>query len=117
MNLLWKLLAILALLLALVGTLLPVLPAIPFVLLAAAAASRGWPWLADRLRSHATLGPAIARWQERGALPRRVKVWSTVGLGISVIASWCIAMPQWAAVGLTVVLVAYAAWVWRRPQA
>lgn len=117
MNLLWKLVAVLALLLAVVGTLLPVLPAIPFVLLAAAAASRGWPWLADRLRTHATLGPAIAVWQERGALPRKVKLWSLAGLGTSVVASWWVAMPRWAAFVLTVILVGYAAWLWRRPEA
>jgi magnesium-transporting ATPase (P-type) len=71
--LLWRFLAVLALLLAGAAAVLPVLPALPFLLLAAAAAARGWPWLANRLRSHAALGPAITAWQRRGALPRAAR--------------------------------------------
>jgi uncharacterized membrane protein YbaN (DUF454 family) len=115
--LLWRFLAILALLLAAAAAVLPVLPAVPFLLLAAAAAARGWPWLAERLRSHAAMGTAIAAWQERGALPYPVKLGSILGLGVSAIVAWFIPMPAWAAVGLIAVLVGTAAWVWRRPEA
>jgi uncharacterized membrane protein YbaN (DUF454 family) len=114
---LWRFLAILALLLAGAAALLPVLPAIPFLLLAAAAAARGWPWLADRLRSHATLGPIIDAWQERRALPRPVKLGSMLGLGVSAVLAWFAPMPSWAAVGLLAVLAGTAAWIWRRPEA
>jgi uncharacterized protein len=117
MTLLWRFLAILALLLAGAAAVLPVLPAVPFLLLAAAAAARGWPWLADRLRSHAALGPAITAWQQRGALPRSVKAGSILGLGVSAVLEWFVPMPSWAAVGLMAVLAGAATWIWRRPEA
>src|SRR5688572_26275467 len=71
--LVWGLLAIVCIGLGLIGILLPVLPTVPFLLAAAAAASRGWPWLDQRLVSHPLFGPAIVRWRERGAVPRRAK--------------------------------------------
>ena len=117
MPLFWRFLAILALLLAGVAALLPVLPAVPFLLLAAAAAARGWPWLADRLRSHAALGPVIVGWQERGALPRPVKAGAIAGLGVSAVVTWLVPMPRWTAVGLTSGLIGFAVWLWRRPEA
>ncbi len=50
-TLLWRCLAVTALLLALIGVFLPVMPTVPFLLLAAWAASKGWPqleiWLVD----------------------------------------------------------------------
>ena len=44
-SLLWRGLAVLSLLLGIVGAMLPVLPTVPFLLLAAWAASKGWPAL------------------------------------------------------------------------
>jgi uncharacterized membrane protein YbaN (DUF454 family) len=113
----WRFLAILALMLAGVAALLPILPAVPFLLLAAAAAARGWPWLADRLRTHAALGPVIVGWQERGALPRPIKAGAIAGLGLSAVVAWLIPMPRWATVGLTAALAGLAVWLWRRPEA
>jgi uncharacterized membrane protein YbaN (DUF454 family) len=112
----WRFLGILALLLAAAASGLPVLPAVPFLLLAAAAATSGWPWLADRLSTHATLGPAITRWQERSALSHKVKLWSILALGASALMAWIVPAPIWAAAALTVVLGGYAAWLWRRPE-
>ena len=116
MALLWRSVAILALFLAGVVTALPLLPALPFVLLAAAAATRGWPWLADRLRRRPTLGPVIVAWQERGALPPEIKAGSALGLGVSTALAWTVRMPSWTAIVLTVILGGIAAWHWRRPE-
>src|ERR1044072_7689986 len=56
-TLLGRVIPFLGLALAIVGVLLPVLPPVPFLLLAAAAASRGWPWLDERLLAHPLYGP------------------------------------------------------------
>ena len=73
MTILWRLLALLCLALGAVGVFLPVMPTVPFLLLAAAAASRGWPWLDERLLGHEVYGPLIHRWRARRAIPRRAK--------------------------------------------
>ncbi|HNO41919.1 MAG TPA: DUF454 family protein, partial [Ottowia sp.] len=56
-TLLWRALALLSLLLGGVGAMLPVLPTVPFLLLAAWAASKGWPALEIWLLNHRRLGP------------------------------------------------------------
>jgi hypothetical protein len=113
---LWKLAALACLLLAAAAALLPLLPAAPFLLMAATAASRGWPWLADRLRTHPTVGPAITAWQTRGALSRRAKWAALLGLGVSLGLGWASPAPTWMKIAVTVLLVACAAWIRRRPE-
>jgi uncharacterized membrane protein YbaN (DUF454 family) len=71
--LLWRLLALISLALGAVGVVLPVLPTVPFLLLAAWAASRGWPRLEALQHAHSTNGPAIRRWRARGAVSPRAK--------------------------------------------
>ena len=46
----------------------------------AAAASRGWPWLDDKLTSHRRYGPIIVRWRERRAIPRSAKLFAIAGM-------------------------------------
>ena len=70
---LWRLLAAISVGLGVIGAVLPVLPTVPFLLLAAWAASRGWPELETRLLAHPTYGPYITNWREQGAIPRRAK--------------------------------------------
>ena len=76
----WRVLAVIALVLGLIGLALPIVPQVPFLLVAAAAAARGWPALDQRLRSHPRYGPAIARWRERRAMSRQIKTLGTIGL-------------------------------------
>src|SRR5690606_4026642 len=71
--LLWRIFAGLMVLLGMAGAVLPVLPTVPFLLVAAWAASRGWPSLEARLLAHPKHGPYIVRWRERGAVPRKAK--------------------------------------------
>ena len=112
----WRLLAVLALSLALAALALPVLPAVPFVLLAAAAAARGWPWLDARLVAHPTLGPLVLGWRERGALPRRAKAAILAGFGISAAVAWSAPIPPWAAIAIAAVLALAGLWLWKRPE-
>ena len=113
---LWKVLALVFVLLALIGAVLPVLPTVPFLLLAAAAASRGWPWLDERLMSHTRYGPTIRRWRERGAVPRAAKGWATLGMAGSGVLVWLSPLPQWVRVLVPVAMFVVACWIWTRPE-
>ena len=69
--------------LGVLGVALPLLPTTPFVLLAAFCASKGAPEFADWMDSHPALGPVIANWKERKAIPRYGIVLAISMLGIS----------------------------------
>src|SRR5690606_41134853 len=56
--------------LALAGTVLPLLPTTPFLLVAAWAFARSSPRLDAWLHAHPRLGPPLAAWQARRAIPR-----------------------------------------------
>lgn len=116
MTLVWKLIAILALLLAALAAVLPVVPAAPLILLAIAAADHGWPSLARRLERHPRLGPMVARWRERGAVPVGLKLLATGGLAFSGAAAWLLSGPVWWKAVLDASFLLFAAWLWRRPS-
>lgn len=114
--LLWRLLALASLAFGVVGIVLPVLPTVPFLLVAAWAASRGWPRLEAWLLSHATYGPAIRRWRARGAVSRRAKWLATALMSMSVIGVLLSPVPIWVKWGVPTLLVCTALWLWRRPE-
>jgi uncharacterized protein len=117
MTILWRLLALLCLALGAVGVFLPVMPTVPFLLLAAAAASRGWPWLDERLLGHEVYGPLIHRWRARRAIPRRAKWFATIGMaGSAAMVWWLLPVPRWLQVGLPLVLLSVGVWIWSRPD-
>ena len=117
----WRVLAVVFLALGGVGLLLPVVPQIPFLLLGAAAAAKGWPWLDARLLAHPTVGPLIAGWRERRVIPRRAKVFCVLGLaaataGVFVLPAPAWAQTAWARAAWLAVAAVTAVWVWRRPD-
>ena len=69
--------------LAVAGVALPVLPTTPFVLLSAWAFARSSPRLEAWLRDHARLGPPLAAWEQRRAIPRGAKAVAVVSLPLS----------------------------------
>ena len=113
----WKVLAIVFVALGVVGAFLPILPTVPFLIVAAAAASRGWPWLDRKLTTHPRYGPSIVRWRERGAIARSAKVFATVGMIGGAATLWLVAVPTWARVAVLSVLACTAVWIWTRPEA
>ena len=115
-SVLWKALALVFILLAMIGAVLPVMPTVPFLLLAAAAASRGWPSLDERLMSHARYGPTLRRWRERGAVPRAAKGWATLGMTGSSVMVWLSPLPLWLRVLVPAVMLVVACWLWARPE-
>ena len=115
-SLLWKLIAIVFVILGVIGAFLPVVPTVPFLLVAAAAASRGWPWLDRKLTSHRRYGPAIVRWRERRAISRPTKVFATTAMLVGGVAVWVAPMPTWLRITVSATMVAVAVWVWSRPE-
>jgi uncharacterized protein len=113
--LLWRVAALVSLVLGAAGIVLPVLPTVPFFILAAWAASKGWPALEIWLLEHRTYGPHIRLWRERGAIPRRAKWLATLMMLASAIVLQFSAAPLWAQIGAPVTMFLVAVWLWRRP--
>jgi len=112
----WKLVAIVALGLAALASVLPVLPAVPFLLLAAVAAGRGWPWLERKLARNRQLGPLVTAWRDRGALPRSVKLAGGGSLFVSGALVWVSPAKPWLAIAIDGALICFGAWLWTRPS-
>lgn len=115
--LLWRLLAIAALILGLIGIVLPGLPTVPFVILAAWAGGRGWPALEAWLLAHPRWGPPIRNWREHGAMPRRAKWLSSLMMAVSAALLLASPAPLAVRVGVPLLMLAVAIWIWRRPEA
>jgi uncharacterized membrane protein YbaN (DUF454 family) len=116
MQLMWKALALLFASLAVAGAALPVLPMVPFLLLAVAAASRGWPRMLERLQADPRYGGLVAAWRARGALPRSVKLGAMGGVALGIGLVWLVPMPSWLGITLALLMGAYAWWIWTRPE-
>ena len=105
-----------AMALALAGVVTPLLPTTPFVLVAAWALGRGAPGLRARLDAHRKLGPLLADWETRRAIPMRGKAAAAAGLT----ASWTVVAataPHPAAAPLAaVVMSAVGVYVLTRPS-
>ncbi len=98
------------------GAVLPVMPTTPFLLIAAWAFARSSRRLRSWLYGHPRFGTALRAWHEHGAIPRRGKVLSIVGMSLSF--AWVLhrADQPWLppVVGLTLLCVA--AFILTRPE-
>ncbi len=115
-RLFWRPLAATCVALGATGVVVPGLPTTPFLLVAAWAASHGWPEMEQRLLAHPEYGPVIRRWRERRAVPRRAK-WMATGLMLVSVISIAVApVPVWLQWGLPPFLACVALWLWTRPE-
>ena len=113
---LWRTLALIALAIGAIGIALPVLPTVPFWILAAWAASKGWPELRQWLVTHPKYGPAIRDWQERGSVPRQAKWLATTMMLISAIVLQLTPAFLWVKIVVPAMMFVVAVWLWRRPE-
>jgi uncharacterized membrane protein YbaN (DUF454 family) len=115
-RLAWRLLAVVCVVLGLIGVVLPGLPTVPFLLVAAWAGGRGWPRLEQWLLAHPRHGPAIRRWREHRAVPRRAKWAASLTMVVSTgLIAWS-SVPLALKLGVPAMMAGVAAWLWRRPE-
>ena len=115
--LLWRAVALINLGLGMIGAVLPVMPTVPFLLVSAWAASKGWPAFEAWLVKHPQLGPPIVRWRERGAVPRRMKWFSTLAMSASAIGiQFFPQIPLPVRIGVPAMMLAVGIWLWLRPE-
>ena len=114
--LLWRALALACVALGMLGIVLPGLPTVPFLLVAAWAGGRGWPALEIWLLNHRRHGPAIRRWRDHGAVPRRAKWSATAMMLASATVLTLSALPLWIKLAVPAFMACVAVWLWRRPE-
>lgn len=112
----WRALAAVSVLLGLIGVFVPGLPTVPFLLLAAWAGGKGWPALEAWLLNHPRHGPAIRRWRDHRAVPRRAKWLASGTMALSALLITLSSAVWWLKLGMVLFLAAVAAWLWRRPE-
>jgi uncharacterized membrane protein YbaN (DUF454 family) len=114
---LWRVLALVSVALGVLGMVLPVLPTVPFLIVAAWAGSRGWPRLETWLLEHPRHGPAIRRWRDHGAVPRRAKWAASTMMVLSALTLAMMAVPPWVKLAAPSMMAIVAIWLWSRPEA
>lgn len=111
-----RLLGTVAVGLALAGVVLPLLPTTPFLLLATWAFARSSPRLDAWLRGHPRLGPTLAAWESRRAIPRRAKALAGVSLPAGWLLLWFGGVSPAIAVAAGLVILTVGLWIFTRPS-
>jgi uncharacterized membrane protein YbaN (DUF454 family) len=114
--LMWRALTLASTALGIAGVFVPILPTTPFLLVAAWAAGKGWPQFEAWLVAHPRLGPPIRRWRDHRAVPRSAKWAAVASMLLSAALLWWSAASLAIQLGVTLFLLAVAAWLWRRPE-
>lgn len=112
----WRALVIIFLTLAFIGVLLPGMPTTVFLILAAWAASKGWPALDHWLTHHPKYGHLICEWRANRTIPRKAKVIATLMMSVSGTLMLLTNAPFWVKVFTDVVMLLVAIWMWTRPE-
>lgn len=112
----WRSLVIIFLVLAFIGVLLPGMPTTVFLILAAWAASKGWPALDHWLTNHPRYGQLIREWRENRTIPRRAKIIATVMMTCSGTLMLFTNAPLAVKVFTDGIMLAVLIWMWTRPE-
>lgn len=115
-TLFWRILVIFFIVLAMIGAILPGMPTTIFLILAAWAASKGWPQMDAWLLSHPKYGPTLRNWREHGTVPRKAKYWASGMMLISGIIMLFTRAPLPVKVFTDVTMLIVAMWLWQRPE-
>lgn len=115
-TLFWRMLVIIFLVLAIIGAILPGVPTTVFLILAAWAASKGWPQVDAWLLKHPKYGPILRNWREHGTVPRKAKYWASGMMLLSGIIMLFTKAPLLVKLFTDVTMLIVAIWLWQRPE-
>lgn len=113
---LWRSLVIIFLVLAFIGVLLPGLPTTVFLILAAWAASKGWPAIENWLVNHPRYGHLIREWRANRTIPRKAKIIAILMMLCSGALMVFTNAPLIVKVFTDGVMLIVAIWMWTRPE-
>lgn len=113
---LWHICGWIALIVGLVGVVLPIMPTVPFLLVAVWCFSRSSPALRARILDDPRYGPMMRQWTDRGAIPRRAKLWAVLAMAGGVGIGLWLGLPVWVVGTQAAICLAVAAYILTRPS-
>ena len=112
----WRSLVVLFIVLGFIGAILPGMPTTVFLILAAWAASKGWPQMDKWLLNHPKYGPTLRDWRANGTVPRKAKWLASIMMLISGIIMLFTTAPLAVKIFTDLTMLVVAIWLWRRPE-
>lgn len=112
----WRSLVIIFVVLGFIGAVLPGMPTTVFLILAAWAASKGWPQMDAWLLNHPKYGSTLRNWRENGTVPRKAKWFATIMMSISGMLMLLTTAPFMVKVFTDLTMLIVAIWLWIRPE-
>ncbi|HFG6881968.1 YbaN family protein [Acinetobacter baumannii] len=115
-TLFWRTLVVIFITLGIIGAILPGMPTTVFLILAAWAASKGWPQMDAWLLNHPKYGPTLQDWRANGTVPRKAKWIATIMMTASGILMLFTSAPFWVKIFTDTTMLVVAIWLWLRPE-
>lgn len=115
-TLFWRTLVVIFITLGIIGAILPGMPTTVFLILAAWAASKGWPQMDACLLNHPKYGPTLRDWRANGTVPRKAKWIASIMMTASGILMLFTSAPFWVKVFTDTTMLVVAIWLWLRPE-
>lgn len=115
-TLFWRSLVVIFVLLGFVGALLPGMPTTVFLILAAWAASKGWPQMDAWLLNHPKYGATLRDWRAHGTVPRKAKWCASIMMSISAVLMLFTSAPIAIKIFTNFIMLMVAIWLWFRPE-
>ena len=112
----WRSLVVIFVILGFIGALLPGMPTTVFLILAAWAASKGWPQMDAWLLNHPKYGATLRAWRENGTVPRKAKWFASIMMLISAIMMLFTNAPLLVKVFTDLTMLSVLTWLWVRPE-
>jgi uncharacterized protein len=115
-TLFWRSLVVIFVILGFIGALLPGMPTTVFLILAAWAASKGWPQMDAWLLNHPKYGATLRAWRENGTVPRKAKWFASIMMLCSGILMLFTNAPVLVKLFTNSIMLIVAIWLWYRPE-
>ena len=112
----WRSLVVIFVTLGTIGAVVPGMPTTVFLILAAWAASQGWPQMDAWLLNHPKYGVTLRSWREHGTVPRKAKWLASIMMSLSAILMLFTNAPLLVKVFTNVTMLIVAIWLWLRPE-